>query len=51
MTCASCVAHVERALRELPGVSQAIVNLATGTAKVEFDPLPSLARADGTSRS
>jgi Cu+-exporting ATPase len=38
MTCASCVAHVERALRELPGVSQAIVNLATGTAKVEFDP-------------
>jgi P-type Cu+ transporter len=39
MTCASCVAHVERALRELPGVSQAIVNLATGTAKVEFDPV------------
>jgi Cu+-exporting ATPase len=38
MTCASCVAHVERALRELQGVSQAIVNLATGTAKVEFDP-------------
>ncbi len=38
MTCASCVSHVERALRELPGVSQAIVNLATGTAKVEFDP-------------
>jgi copper ion binding protein len=38
MTCASCVAHVERALRELPGVSQAIANLATGTAKVEFDP-------------
>ncbi|MCL6642398.1 MAG: heavy metal translocating P-type ATPase [Candidatus Bipolaricaulota bacterium] len=38
MTCASCVAHVERALRELPGVSQAIVNLATGTAKVEYDP-------------
>jgi Cu+-exporting ATPase len=24
MTCASCVAHVERALRELPGVSQAL---------------------------
>lgn len=38
MTCASCVAHVEQALRELPGVSQALVNLATGTAKVEYDP-------------
>lgn len=38
MTCASCVAHVEQALRELPGVSKAVVNLATGTAKVEYDP-------------
>ncbi len=38
MTCASCVAHVEQALRELPGVSKAVVNLAMGTAKVEYIP-------------
>ncbi|MFN4218944.1 MAG: heavy metal translocating P-type ATPase [Candidatus Bipolaricaulia bacterium] len=45
MTCASCVAHIEQALRELPGVSKAIVNLAMGTAKVEYDPgLVSLAQ-------
>jgi len=38
MTCASCVAHVEAALRELQGVSKVVVNLATGTAKVEYSP-------------
>ena len=38
MTCASCVSHVEQALRELPGVSKAVVNLAAGTARVEYDP-------------
>lgn len=38
MTCVSCVAHVEQALRELPGVSKAVVNLAMGTAKVEYVP-------------
>lgn len=38
MTCASCVAHVEQALRELPGVSTASVNLATNTAKVDYIP-------------
>ncbi len=38
MTCASCVSHVEQALRELPGVSKAVVNLAMGTAKVEYIP-------------
>jgi P-type Cu+ transporter len=34
MTCASCVARVERALGKLPGVSDATVNLAGETATV-----------------
>ncbi len=34
MTCASCVSRVERALRRVPGVQQAEVNLATETAHV-----------------
>jgi Cu+-exporting ATPase len=38
MTCASCVAHVEGALRELPGVSSAVVNLATNNAAIAYDP-------------
>ena len=29
MTCASCVGRVERALRKVPGVQDATVNLAT----------------------
>lgn len=38
MTCASCVARVERALRKQPGVGQANVNLATERATVAFEP-------------
>ena len=34
MTCASCVARVEKALRRVPGVVDASVNLATETATV-----------------
>ncbi|TFZ06017.1 copper-translocating P-type ATPase [Ramlibacter henchirensis] len=34
MTCASCVNRVERALRKVPGVETATVNLATETAEV-----------------
>ncbi len=34
MTCASCVAHVEKALRAVPGVIDAQVNLATERATV-----------------
>jgi Cu+-exporting ATPase len=38
MTCASCVAHVEGGLKELDGVTKAVVNLALNTAKVEYVP-------------
>jgi Cu+-exporting ATPase len=38
MTCASCVAHVERALSRVPGVVGASVNLATEKATVTFVP-------------
>src|SRR5262249_62097261 len=36
MTCASCVNRVEKALRRVPGVTHASVNLATETASVEI---------------
>jgi Cu+-exporting ATPase len=36
MTCASCVARVERALKKVPGVGAATVNLATEKATVSF---------------
>ncbi|AYM98289.1 copper-translocating P-type ATPase [Acidovorax sp. 1608163] len=36
MTCASCVGRVERALRKVPGVQDATVNLATESARVSF---------------
>jgi P-type Cu+ transporter len=35
MTCAACVAHVERALKHAPGVSSVAVNLATESAAVQ----------------
>ena len=38
MTCASCVSHVESALKELPGVSNVTVNLATNKASLAYDP-------------
>jgi Cu+-exporting ATPase len=34
MTCASCVTRVEKALRKVPGVTSAVVNLATEKATV-----------------
>jgi Cu+-exporting ATPase len=37
MTCASCVARVERALKKVPGVEAANVNLATEKATVSYD--------------
>ena len=44
MTCASCVGRVERALRKVPGVVVASVNLAAQTASVEY--LPGVASMD-----
>src|SRR3990170_8594698 len=38
MTCASCVSHVEGALKELPGTSNVVVNLATNRASLSYDP-------------
>jgi len=38
MTCASCVSHVEGALKELPGVANVVVNLATNKATLKYDP-------------
>ena len=38
MTCANCVATVERNLKKVDGVSSAAVNLSSERATVEFDP-------------
>lgn len=38
MTCAACVAHVEKSLKNVGGVEMAQVNLATERATVSFDP-------------
>ncbi len=38
MSCAACVARVERALKNTPGVADTAVNLVTGKASIEFDP-------------
>ena len=38
MTCSACVSHIENALRELPGVAKANVNLGVERASVEFVP-------------
>ncbi len=45
MTCASCVARVEKALAAVPGVLSASVNLATKTGTVEL--IPGVADRDG----
>jgi Cu+-exporting ATPase len=45
MHCAACVGNVERALRAVPGVGAASVNLATERARVEWDPARADARA------
>ena len=38
MSCASCQAHVQTALRRRPGVADASVNLMTNEATVSYDP-------------
>jgi Cu+-exporting ATPase len=40
MHCAACVGKVERALKAVPGVTDAIVNLATERARVKLGPEP-----------
>lgn len=38
MTCASCASRIERVLGKQDGVSEAVINYATGDARVVFDP-------------
>jgi len=38
MTCASCVAHVEKGIKKTGGIDMASVNLATEKATVSYDP-------------
>src|SRR5689334_8293229 len=38
MHCASCVARVETALKSVPGVASAVVNLASSEAEIQYDP-------------
>src|SRR5437867_2806343 len=38
MDCASCAINIEKAIKKLPGVNEASVNLATGEAFVLFHP-------------
>lgn len=38
MTCASCAGSVERALQDLSGVENVVVNLATETADLDYEP-------------
>ena len=38
MTCASCVATIEKGLSKMPGVSNVNVNLASEKASIEYDP-------------
>ncbi len=52
MTCASCVARVEKALKKVPGVSSAAVNLATETATVSLaDGAPAKALVDAVRKA
>ena len=37
MTCSACSAHVEKAVRKLPDVSNVAVDLLGGSMQVEFD--------------
>ena len=38
MTCASCVATIEHGVKDLPGVKEVNVNLATERGTVVYDP-------------
>lgn len=45
MSCASCVGRVERALKKVPGIAAATVNLATERADIDLAGAPDLAAA------
>jgi len=51
MTCASCVAHVEKALAAVPGVQSVAVNLATESAAVEGSALEAAPLAEAVRRA
>ncbi len=38
MTCTSCVAHITKAVRKVPGVDSVRVDLGSDSASVAFDP-------------
>lgn len=38
MTCSSCTSTVETGLRDMPGINNVAVSLATETAKIDFEP-------------
>ena len=38
MSCKNCAAHVEKALKGVPGVTEARVDLKAGKATVDYDP-------------
>jgi len=38
MTCAACVENIQQAVGDLPGVAKVVVNLASGSARVEYEP-------------
>lgn len=45
MTCAACAKAVERAVRKVDGIKEAIVNLAAEKMTVEYDPAATTADA------
>ena len=38
MTCANCVASVERTSKKAPGVTDAVVNFSTEKVTITYDP-------------
>lgn len=39
MSCGNCIRHVESALKKVTGVGSVTVDLTSGEAMVEYDPL------------
>ncbi|MBE0409996.1 MAG: heavy metal translocating P-type ATPase, partial [Anaerolineales bacterium] len=38
MTCAGCISTIEKAIKDLPGTANVVVNLATNKASLDYDP-------------